>query len=95
MTPGALAAREQVRPPSMTRLVASLLELGLVARDAHPVDGRQVLIAVSAAGRQLVEAYRCASHEWLTQRLAGLDPVQRDTLAQAAALMSDLVDENA
>jgi DNA-binding MarR family transcriptional regulator len=38
MTPGALATRERVRPPSMTRVIASLAELGFVARDAHPAD---------------------------------------------------------
>ena len=32
MTPGALATRERVRPPSMTRVIASLAELGFVAR---------------------------------------------------------------
>lgn len=95
MTPGALAARERVRPPSMTRVVSSLLELGLVARDAHPVDGRQVLIAVSAAGRHLVEAHRSTSQEWLMKRLAGLDAAQRETLTQAAELMAVLVDESA
>ncbi|MGV0838121.1 Rv0880 family HTH-type transcriptional regulator [Mycolicibacterium thermoresistibile] len=95
MTPGALASREQVRPPSMTRVVASLLKLGLVARTAHPADGRQVLIAASAAGRHLVEAHRCAGQEWLMKRLAGLDSAQRETLMKAADLLSGLVDETA
>src|SRR4051794_39111296 len=43
MTPGALAFRERVRPPSMTRVIASLCELGFVDRGPHPDDGRQVL----------------------------------------------------
>src|ERR1700744_3900465 len=50
MTPGALALRGRVRPPSMTRVVASLADLGFVDRVAHPDDGRQVLVSVSAAG---------------------------------------------
>ena len=36
MTPGALAIRERVRPPSMTRVIASLAELGFVDRTAAP-----------------------------------------------------------
>lgn len=36
MTPGALAGREKVRPPSMTRAVAALSELGLVERSFAP-----------------------------------------------------------
>ena len=68
MTPGALALRERVRPPSMTRVVASLAELGFVARNAHPADGRQVLVSVSAIGAELIEAERRASQEWLKAR---------------------------
>ena len=95
MTPGALAERERVRPPSMTRLIASLLDLGLVVRDAHPDDGRQVLVSVSATGSELIEDERQASQEWLTQRLSQLDDRQRDALLVAADVMSAMVDETA
>ncbi len=88
MTPGALATRERVRPPSMTRVIASLCELGFVARTAHPADGRQVLVSVSRAGADLIEAERRASQEWLKRRLARLEPDQRKTLLVAADLMS-------
>jgi DNA-binding MarR family transcriptional regulator len=93
MTPGTLAGRERVRPPSMTRVIASLAELGFVARTAHPGDGRQVLVSVSPAGADLIEAERRASQEWLKQRLDRLDPDQRKTLLMAADLMSAIVDE--
>ena len=95
MTPGALAERERVRPPSMTRLITSLAELELVTRTAHPVDGRQVLVAVSEAGAGLIEAERRASQEWLMQRLSNLDADQRTTLLTAADLMSAMIDESA
>src|SRR3954451_2001676 len=72
ITPGALAIRERVRPPSMTRVIASLAELGFVDRAAHPDDGRQVLVSVSTAGRDLLDVERRASQEWLQQRLAQL-----------------------
>ena len=95
MTPGALAMRERVRPPSMTRVIASLAELGFVARSAHPVDGRQVLVSVSPAGTELIEAERRASQEWLKERLDRLDPDERETLWSAAVLMTAIVDESA
>ena len=95
MTPGALATRERVRPPSMTRVIASLAELGFVTRSAHPADGRQVLVSVSAIGINLIEAERRASQEWLRQRLDRLAPAQRNTLMVAADLMSGIVDESA
>jgi DNA-binding MarR family transcriptional regulator len=95
MTPGALAVRERVRPPSMTRVVAALADLGLVARSAHPADGRQVLVSVSDAGVSLVESERRASQEWLRRRLASLNQDERATLLRAADLMSTIVDESA
>jgi DNA-binding MarR family transcriptional regulator len=93
MTPGALAIRERVRPPSMTRVIASLVELRFVDRVAHPDDGRQVLVSVSALGQELIDAERRASQEWLQQRLAKLHAEQRKTLMAAADLMSVIVDE--
>ncbi|KAA0096719.1 MarR family transcriptional regulator [Mycolicibacterium sp. P1-18] len=93
ITPGALAIRERVRPPSMTRVIASLAELGFVDRAAHPDDGRQVLVSVSTAGRDLLDVERRASQEWLQQRLAQLRPEERKTLLAAADLMSAIVDE--
>ncbi|MBI3689229.1 MAG: MarR family transcriptional regulator [Mycolicibacterium aromaticivorans] len=95
MTPGMLAVRERVRPPSMTRVIASLADLGLVVRTSHPSDGRQVLVAVSDAGAALVDSERRASQEWLRNRLATLDSDERDILLRAADLMTVLVDEDA
>ncbi|MHA3019419.1 Rv0880 family HTH-type transcriptional regulator [Mycobacterium sp. BMJ-28] len=93
MTPGALAIRERVRPPSMTRVIASLVDLGFVDRTAHPDDRRQVLVSVSPTGVELIEAERKASREWLQQRLAQLTVEQRRTLLEAADLMLAIVDE--
>lgn len=95
MTPGTLAVRERVRPPSMTRVVASLVDLGLVVRAAHPADGRQILVAASPAGSELVERERLASQDWLQKRMVTLGPQERDILLQAAGLMTVLVDEDA
>jgi DNA-binding MarR family transcriptional regulator len=94
MTPGALAVRERVRPPSMTRVIASLADLGFVDRVAHPDDGRQVLVSVSDAGAELLEAERQASREWLAQRLQSLATHERDTLRDAAQLILTIVDES-
>lgn len=94
MTPGALAIRERVRPPSMTRVIASLADMGFVDRAPHPIDGRQVLVAVSESGAELVKAARRARQEWLAERLATLNRSERDILRSAADLMLALVDES-
>lgn len=94
MTPGALAIRERVRAPSMTRVIASLADMGFVDRAPHPIDGRQVLVSVSESGAELVKAARRARQEWLAERLATLNRSERDILRSAADLMLALVDES-
>lgn len=94
MTPGALAIRERVRPPSMTRVIASLADEGFVDRAPHPVDGRQVLVSVSESGAELVKAARRARQEWLAERLVKLDGDKRAVLREAADLMLALVAES-
>jgi hypothetical protein len=54
-----------------------------------------VLVSVSRAGTNLIEAERKASQEWLKERLDRLAPDQRNTLLVAADLMSGMVDESA
>ena len=55
LTPGELAAHEKVQPPSMTRVLAGLEEMHLIARRPHPTDGRQVIVELTMAGKQLCQ----------------------------------------
>jgi DNA-binding MarR family transcriptional regulator len=58
ITLGALAAAEQVRPPTMTRLVAALEAAGLVRRASDAADRRIVRMSATPKGRRLLEAGR-------------------------------------
>ncbi|WP_265522589.1 MarR family winged helix-turn-helix transcriptional regulator [Oerskovia flava] len=87
MSPGALAAHERVRPPSMTRAVNSLVELGLVAKVEHPTDGRQVVVTLTDDGVREVTETRRRRDAWLTQQLTDLTPDERETLARASELL--------
>jgi len=90
MTPRELAAREKVQPPSMTRTIAALEQLGLVNRTDHPSDGRQVLVSLSPAGTTAVRETRKRRDAWLAKRLAEVTPAERETLAQAAEILNRL-----
>src|ERR671931_1645249 len=57
-TLGELAAAEQVRPPTMTRIVQALEENGLVRRDADPHDGRVARVRATAKGRRVMKQGR-------------------------------------
>lgn len=88
MTPGELAQHERVRPPSMTRTVASLSDAGLVSRTPDPDDGRQVIVDVTPRARELVSADRARRRAWLAARLAELDPAERAVLAEASSILA-------
>ena len=90
MSPGELAAHERVQPPSMTRVVVALEGMGLVTRTAHPTDGRQVVIGLTAAADDLIAAEARAREAWLSGRLQELSPADRATLREAAGIMDKL-----
>jgi DNA-binding MarR family transcriptional regulator len=90
LTIGALAAHERVQPPSMTRTVSCLLELGMVMRTPHPTDGRQVIVVLSDDGLALLETERKRRDAWLGQRLRELDAEDRDVLRRAVPLLEGL-----
>jgi DNA-binding MarR family transcriptional regulator len=90
MSPGDLAEHEKVQPPSMTRVIAALVDWELVTRAPHPTDRRQVILTVTPAGRTLVQKVRRRKEAWLAQRLAELSPRERATLREAAPILEKL-----
>jgi DNA-binding MarR family transcriptional regulator len=88
MLMGELAAAEKVQPPSMTRIVNGLEERGYVARRPDPRDGRQCLVTLTQAGREVILANRRRRNEWLTVRIAKLDPDEREVLRQAVPILA-------
>ena len=81
LTLGALADRERVAPPSVTKVVAKLEELGLVERRADAADRRVARVSVTPAGADLLADVRQRKDVWLATRLGDLDDDQRSRLA--------------
>jgi DNA-binding MarR family transcriptional regulator len=88
LTPRELANHEKVQPPSMTRTIAALEGLALVVRTDHPTDGRQVLVSLTAAGRDVVRETRRRRDAWLAHRLAEVSVEERAVLARAAIILA-------
>lgn len=84
ITLGALAAAEQVRPPTMTRLIAAMAEAGLVSREPDDADRRVVRIAATAKGRRILEDGRDRRIGIIAEALATLPA--SDVTAIAGAL---------
>ena len=53
-TLGDLAAAEQVRAPTISRLAAEMVRIGLIRRRADPEDGRVVRVEMTARGRRVL-----------------------------------------
>lgn len=85
-----LAELEHVQAPSMTRIVNALSGQGFVSRQAHPEDGRQVHISITAAGQEVLAEARSQRTAWLAQRVAGLSEEDRLTLSRAAHIMQEM-----
>lgn len=94
MTPGALAGKERVQPPSMTRVIASLTDLGMVVRKPHPTDGRQIIVSLSESGEALIADETDARERWITEQLKALDQTQIATLRDAVVILRDIVDNS-
>jgi DNA-binding MarR family transcriptional regulator len=90
MSPGDLAEHEKVQPPSMTRVIAALVDWELVTRAPHPTDRRQVILTVTPQGRSLVQRVRRRKEAWLARRLAELSPQERAILREAAPILEKL-----
>jgi DNA-binding MarR family transcriptional regulator len=90
MTPGELAEHEKVQPPSMTRVIAVLEERSLVRREPHPTDRRQVILTVTAEGRDLVQLVRRRREAWLAQRMQELSEEEREILRAAAPVLEKI-----
>ncbi|GAB2956939.1 MarR family transcriptional regulator [Amycolatopsis acidiphila] len=87
LTPGKLAAKEGVQPPSMTRVIAALEDMGFVARTPHPTDGRQSIVTLTESGTSFIEATISVREAWLDRKLAELSGDEREVLAEAAEII--------
>lgn len=69
---GDLAGAEGVSPPTATRLVASLEEVGLLSRTTDPADRRIAYVALTGAGREKLEWARSVGTASLAERLSAM-----------------------
>jgi len=87
-----LAAREAVAPPTLTRIVAVLVELGMVERQADPDDARAAHITTTAAGRDALQHVREERTAFLVDRLHALPPEDRRRLPSLVELLEHLAE---
>ena len=87
---GELAAAEQVRPPTMSRIVSGLERARLVRR--HPTrDGRRVRLVATAKGKRILWAGRKRRIESLTEALSSLSAEEQQMLSEVTELLQQVI----
>src|SRR6266849_6223731 len=87
---GELAEAEQVRPPTMSRIVAGLVRAGLVRR-GKTEDGRRVRLEATAKGTRILQEGRQRRVESLAQALSSLPEKDRLRVAELTELLDQVL----
>ena len=89
---GDLAVREQVSPPTITKLLARLDEQGLIERQRGADDRRVILVSLNAEGRRQLEQSRSRRTAWLDRRLSELGIIDEAQLLSVVELLEAIVE---
>jgi len=89
-----LARAEGMRPQSMSAIVNTLLESGLVSGSPDPNDRRQTLMSLSRSCQKVLKEGRAARQDWLAARIQKtLSSQEQRKLAEAINLLARLVED--
>jgi DNA-binding MarR family transcriptional regulator len=89
-TLGELADVEQVRPPTMTRIVAALEKQGLVTKEKNEHDGRNRILSATTKGKKVLLRSRRRRIQTLARQVEDLPEEDRQALEKAAELIRKL-----
>jgi DNA-binding MarR family transcriptional regulator len=87
MALGQLAAAEQVKDPTMSRIVAGLKRSGLAKIETDAKDARRIRVTATAEGKRLLQQARARRVRLVAETLSGLSGAELETLQRAARLM--------
>ena len=89
-TLGQLADTEQVRPPTMTRLVQAMEAEGYIKRIPDPHDKRVTVLQATAKARKLLDKARSLRVSTVEEMMRDLTAAEIKTLDAAAKLIEDM-----
>lgn len=87
----AIAVREQLSLPMVSKVVAALEDECLVVRSSDPSDARVSLVEVSEEGRAWIDETRRRRDQWLAARLADTDADERAAVARTIATIERIL----
>lgn len=90
-TLGELAAAEQVKPPTMSRMVAGLVRSRLVAISRDPKDARRMRIRATVKGTRLLKKGRGLRVADLASHLNSLNAGEVTKLGEATEILKKML----
>jgi DNA-binding MarR family transcriptional regulator len=93
-TLGDLAKAEQIQPPSVTRLVQSLVDASLCTRTVDEHDRRAQRVELTTQGRKELQSIRRKKTVWLSSRLEELTSGEQKKAAELATLLEKILGES-
>lgn len=88
-----LARAQDMRPQSMGAIISALQVAGLVQGSPDPADGRQTILSLTPACREMIATGRAARQDWLFRAIQmKLDREEQEQLAGAVELLRRLAD---
>jgi len=91
MSLGELAAAEQVRPPTMVRIVRALAEESLASTEPDKQDRRKLVISATARGREVMLLARKRRVRALAEPIAAISAHEREQLRGAVEIIQQLI----
>ena len=92
LTPSRLAEMERIQRPTVTRLLSTLENDGLIERLTDPDDRRVSHVSITKDGRALVKKLRSRKNAYLSKRLRHLDEDELETLGRATAILERILE---
>jgi DNA-binding MarR family transcriptional regulator len=87
-----LAALDRVQPQSLTRVIAELMEAGLISRREDLSDRRRWLLDITGEGLAMLTHDMQQRDAWLAEAMGELSVTEQELLRLAAQLMERLAD---
>jgi DNA-binding MarR family transcriptional regulator len=91
ITLGELAAEEQVRPPTMTRIVQALVKQGLVAKKTVEADRRRILLSATSNGKKQLLMARKRRIKALARKVDSLTGPEQAVLQEAVTVLTKML----
>jgi DNA-binding MarR family transcriptional regulator len=90
---GKLARSARVAQPAMSKIVDRLIALGLVRRNPHPTDRRQIKLSLTAKGSAMTQRVRLKAAQKYVDAIKSLGASEQKKLREGIAVIFEVIEK--